>query len=89
MTLLLRMEKEWLLEKNKEKKYKPFDPDLYEGLKKYNFKRKRDVKELEILLNKLNENKFLFWKDLDTNCIADLIFFDPDNGFGKTHKHLT
>jgi hypothetical protein len=77
------------LETKKEKKYKPLDPELYEELKKIISEDKRNVKELELLLNKLNKGKFKFWNTLESNPKVDLIFFDPDNGFGETHKHLS
>ncbi len=84
-----------------ERNYKNFDEKLYECLKekflaekgKFLPKNDRSVKQLEEILNKLNEGKFIFCKNLEENMSfdsADLIFFDPNTGIGKKDKdHIT
>lgn len=82
---------------NNERKYINFDEELYKSLRekylcengKILAKEDRDIKQLESILNNLNENKFYFFDKEINDEKVDLIFFDPDNGFGDTKKHLT
>lgn len=77
-------------------KYKRFDESLYKELRdqyltegKFLEKQNRNLKQLETILNYLNKDKFIFYDKVVDKEQIGLLFFDPDNGFGQSEKHLS
>ena len=96
----------YLLKNGNNEKYKFFDYALYEklrekfiennndGTEKFIEKENRNVKQLEDILN--DNGKFVFFdkldelKDISNTENIELLFFDPDDGIGKsTERHLS